>query len=111
MQTPNDDPERERDLLCVALEFTTQGGPFQIYLIRTLLHINPKRIKKESKDFSGGWWLVTVLSLAGLTAVMRCLTFRTRELCTACVTVGAVFDVRVGSLFLLHQIIIGEKSY
>ena len=29
------------------LEFTTQGGAFQIYLVTALLHINPKRIKES----------------------------------------------------------------
>jgi hypothetical protein len=31
--------------LCIFMEFTTQGGPFQVHLIRALLHTSPKRIK------------------------------------------------------------------
>ena len=30
------------------MEFTTQGGPYQVYLITALLHINPKRIKRKN---------------------------------------------------------------
>ena len=41
-------------MLCMYLEFTTQGGPFQIYLIRALLHIKPKRIK-EQREAKRGW--------------------------------------------------------
>ena len=29
------------------MEFTTQGGPFQVFLISALLHTSPKRIKKK----------------------------------------------------------------
>jgi hypothetical protein len=44
---------RERDMgvcffsLFIFMEFTTQGGPFQVFLISALLHTNPKRIKKS----------------------------------------------------------------
>jgi hypothetical protein len=61
MQTPNHDPndsgrqqrerERESDMgvcffrLFIFMEFTTQGGAFQVLLISAFLHTSPKRIK------------------------------------------------------------------
>jgi hypothetical protein len=41
--------ERERNgvlFCCCILEFTAQGGSFQDFLIRALLHTKPKRIKR-----------------------------------------------------------------
>ena len=39
-------------MLFMYLEFTTQGGPFQVHLISALLHINPKRIKESAYAYS-----------------------------------------------------------
>jgi len=32
------------------MEFTTQWGPFQVYLVTALLHINPKKIKEKNLE-------------------------------------------------------------
>ena len=40
-----------------------------------------------------------VLFLAGLTAIVRCLTLTTHEFGPTCATVVTLFDVRVGTFF------------
>jgi len=42
-------------MLCMYLEFTTQGGLYQLYLITALLHINPKRIKGNGSNVRPFW--------------------------------------------------------
>jgi hypothetical protein len=39
-----------RASFCVFMEFTTQGGPFQVLLISALLHSSPKRIEGVWKE-------------------------------------------------------------
>ena len=43
-------------MLCMYLEFTTQGGPFQVHLITALLHIKPKRIKEPELFIIASWF-------------------------------------------------------
>jgi hypothetical protein len=44
---------------CIFMEFTTQGGPFQVLLISALLHTSPKRTKKPRAK--GGTFLCPVV--------------------------------------------------
>jgi hypothetical protein len=52
-QAGSNEREREGDmgacffLLFILMEFTAQGGAFQIHLATALLHTSPKRIKKK----------------------------------------------------------------